>query len=515
MKVLHKVAPEHELSTLETSKPVLPQTVLLEEQKSVMSYIFRGSAPESHHGAVQWRDTMLSLGEYAAIMSGKKVIGAEATARERARLNYEAKYLSTPDSPIQDSAKALRSPWAIDLAQRSKMSGTDLLDAEIASFAEYIALSPAEVAARQAVSDKVLELIGPRLGRGTGRPKTLRIQGSELTGLATPTSDMDFRLCRRDGPQDYEKLTGTIEYFAKLMESPKSGFVHVEFRAAKFPIISAQHEASGIDVQIVAAPSTKRQADITMQYLAEIPHLREVYLLLRTALGVRGLVDVYHGGTGAYGLLMMLVAALNRRGSSPPASAGEAFTQFLDFYSTFDTGKNGVSVSPPKLFRKHEAWEVPVKDLIDAARRRKDPVKAGQWAIGQTRLYQPYLFCLQDPADPTNDLGRKSNAIKHVQKTLQLMRATLGRDMKRIAQGKEEGWTWTEDSLLEPHLGRVHEIYLARRNKMEEFGARVLKGDQEDSGEDGESARDIVGQHPMADDSLSSREGSMGLAAHA
>jgi non-canonical poly(A) RNA polymerase PAPD5/7 len=191
---------------------------------------------------------------------------------------------------------------------------------------------------------------------------------------------------------------------------------------------------------------------------------------------------------------MMLVAAVKRKSSSPPTTAAEQYVRFLDFYTDLDTKRYGVSVAPPKLFKKHDARELQIKDQIDAARRRGDLVRGAQWGIGQTRMYQPYLLCLQDPASPINDLGRKSNAIKHIQKTLKLMSNTLRRDMQQIFVANEAGRLWRVVSLLEPQVGRCHEVYLARRKKVEEFGLRILMRKKEEESskqvEDGQSQSD-------------------------
>jgi non-canonical poly(A) RNA polymerase PAPD5/7 len=259
----------------------------------------------------------------------------------------------------------------------------------------------------------------------------------------------------------------------KAIESAFSNhpdFFLVSLRNARYPIVNAQHKPTGIDIQIVGAPDTHAQREAMAHYLHSIPQLRSVYMVLKTALGIRGLVDVFNGGIGSYGLFMMLTASLQRPHSNPPRTAAESLLRFLDFYSDLNMEKYGVSVAPPKLFKKHDVFTTATKSHIDAARRRGDNIRAAQWAIGQARVYQPYLFCLQDPADPLNDLGRKSNAIKHLQTTIRVFRNTLRKYLSDGFPYVPDPVPWLDGSLLLPLVGRCHEIYHERRSKAEMQG---------------------------------------------
>jgi non-canonical poly(A) RNA polymerase PAPD5/7 len=70
------------------------------------------------------------------------------------------------------------------------------------------------------------------------------------------------------------------------------------------------------------------------------------------------------------------------------------------------------------------------------------------------------MLCLRDPADPTNDLGRKAVAIKHVQQTLKVLYYTLDRDVRMN----------TRTSLLSTLIGPSYMLYQARRHKLAEYG---------------------------------------------
>lgn len=396
----------------------------------------------------------------------------------KTKMGYQGFPIS-PDEPTLNSQMAF--PWAVEPTAEASRSGMDILNEEIKLFAEYTQPSPAEMAARDAVKDEMTSFITAK----TGRFMITDTFGSARTGLAIATSDLDFRMrlkprTRRGELSDDEFKLMWIRRVSMAM-SQHPDWIAVVLRNARFPIINAQHRETGIDIQIVSSPSTKAQHDATMNCLQSIPNLRNLYYVVKYLFSMRGLVDVFNGGTGSYGLLMMLVASLTRRGTSyTHADAGAQLLQFLDFYCEHDYVRNGIAIAPltavskpeTTLFRKHAGDSIPRRAYIRAAYERDDPVRAGQWSIGQRRPFQPYLPCIQDPANPLNDLGRKMNAIKHIVATLQQIRT----DLRAKMAAADKGELAPETSLLSPTvMGRCHEVYFERRRRVEEFGLRVLR----------------------------------------
>lgn len=74
------------------------------------------------------------------------------------------------------------------------------------------------------------------------------------------------------------------------------------------------------------------------------------------------------------------------------------------------------------------------------------------------------MLCLRDPADETNDLGRKGIFIKHVQATLRDLLSNLQRDMKSN----------TCKSLLEPFIGPTEMLDRERRKRLENYGKHLI-----------------------------------------
>ncbi|KAK5733807.1 hypothetical protein LTR17_009359 [Elasticomyces elasticus] len=385
----------------------------------------------------------------------------DGVQRMRTILDYSARSRPPRESFAE---KPLLEPWALGRRAVEGMSGLEILDEEIKRFAAWAPPTSAESAARQAISQQTQDLVTQVMGEKVDRIQT-KLFGSEATGLALSSSDLDIRIyshSQRRG-NTYLGLGYAMRTLQERMTNHEE-YMLVTMRWSKYPIINAQHRSTGIDIQIVSSPSTNNQAAVTAKYLAELPHLRDLFYVVRTMLGMRDLVDVFNGGTGSYGLFIMLVAALKRsqRSSNPPQTAAEQLLFFLDFYASFPLETRGLTIEPtPKMFKKHAiAALTPAErqSYIHAASRRGDDVRAGQWAIGVVRPLQPYLLCLQDPADPTNDLGRKSNAIKNLQASW------LNRMLDHVKQGKRA--EWTRESMLELVVGRCHEVQLERRAKL-------------------------------------------------
>ncbi|KAK5114505.1 hypothetical protein LTR62_002440 [Meristemomyces frigidus] len=401
----------------------------------------------------------------------------KAVDNVRGILNYDGVNISPKPSIAETQVAA---PWIVALKERSTMQPMEVLDEEIRRFAAWAQPSPAELAARQAVVDSTIQFIKKKLSK-KGKSVASEVFGSEKTGLALPTSDIDIRIFEHSKHKgslrkNYSHLATPMRHLHEAMIK-SDDYICTVFRFSNFPIINAQHRATGIDIQIVSSPSTANQQAITQKYLAELPHLRDLFYITRTMLGMRDLVEVFNGGIGSYGLFIMLVAALKRPTSSPSTSAGHQLIQFLLFYGRHHNyrehglflNEEGVTRTFDKIERD-SLGDGEQKSIIDAAQERGDNVLAGQEAIRVARPLQPYLLCLQDPADPRNDLGRKSNGIKFLRRTCEAVRLEMRSELERIGRGEMSG-----QSLLEGVVGRAHEVSAWQRSRIEEFGRGVIE----------------------------------------
>ncbi|EUC37969.1 hypothetical protein COCCADRAFT_84098 [Bipolaris zeicola 26-R-13] len=383
-----------------------------------------------------------------------------ATAREAFAQSKE--YTGVVVQPMVSTIAIKESslPWCLDKTARDS-SAMDLLDKEIERFYKYVTPKDYERIARQHVIQQVRNHV-----KAASSKYDIQVFGSERNGLAFATSDIDFRLMQPSWIADPEidrlppakkeqsrRLKVLLNLFHRTFKTNKAYFLST-LRHARYPLISAQDCKSGLDVQIVLSNDTSLSAAMMKQYMDEIPYLRKLYYVVKTIFSIRGLSDVFRGGFGSYSIFMMLVASIKHAPHERQDAAG-ALLNFLSFYRDFDTTKYGISIDPVELFDKtqHPVVTKPVKEKLDNGTMKPLPA---------------YMLCLRDPADDTNDLGRKGIAIKHVQATFAHLHSQLVDDIKKN----------TRPSLLGPLVGPSYMLNYKPREKLQEYGRRLQLEEQ-------------------------------------
>lgn len=300
-------------------------------------------------------------------------------------------------------------------------------------------------------------------------PSSIEIIGSHSTSLATPTSDLDLRLSifafekepLSRGPSATRPKAlkagqrALCDMESALRKSPS--FRNVELVEASISILRAVHCPTGLEVQIQANHTHPVSTPYSITYLSEFPTLRPLYILLRSALHFRGLNNVFNGGLGSYPLLIMIVYALKRCSGSFSRSDDIAsqLLYILKFYSEADLYTNGFSLNPvPTVFDKHKSGirGIDVLPKLNPSR-------------------QPYLLCMQDPADPKNDLGRKCTSIKHIQVTFHTAERQIRLAMKKWEMmdksKRESAMMGATGGCLWPLVGADYRCFEKNRNKLE------------------------------------------------
>lgn len=308
----------------------------------------------------------------------------------------------------------------------------------------------------------------------------IKVIGSQRTGLATSLSDLDFRLSL----PEFEKPVGergpsgtrlqaqkaSLGKLRKLIQdlSASRDYEDVVLRQGRVPIISAVHRATQLTVQIQALSESSASREYVLNYLAEFPTLHPLYTLIKTMLEIRNLRDVHVGGLGAYSTFMLVVAALKQsQGTIARDDIGGQLLSCLKFYSETDLYHHGISIEPPGLFRKVHGKHLQKQAIL------ADPVLRGQAQIARVHPAQPYLLCLQDPANPMNDLGAKSHNIKHVQALFRTMRSKLWTLYSRFdhlppSTDEQKGPSWS--AMLDPLVGADYGWFQSRRARIAKWG---------------------------------------------
>lgn len=228
-------------------------------------------------------------------------------------------------------------------------------------------------------------------------------------------------------------------------------FREVELVFGNIPIVRAVHSRTGLKVQISTQSADRYDSDFTAAYLAEFPTLRPIFVLLRYTLEMRKLSTPFEGGLGSYSIFMMIVAALKQAsGHHARDDLANHLLHVLHFYSSADLYRVGFCVDPPRTF-----------------------VKAGN-NLFPVNHHKPYLLCLQDPADATNDLGRKAYAIKHVQRVFDRARVDIMKDMTAWEQKTVDERKTIQGGLLNRLVRANYETFESQRRRMHNSMTKVV-----------------------------------------
>jgi non-canonical poly(A) RNA polymerase PAPD5/7 len=234
------------------------------------------------------------------------------------------------------------------------------LAVEIDKFHQFSELNYYENLARKHVVQQVQEHV-----RRTLSNYTLEVFGSERTGLAMATSDIDLRLIANEALRNPARSSRNVPRNQRHAEIHKlrmlywknlhrhKAYLLPQLQYARHPLVSLQDRQSGLDVQIVLANDTSLQRRFVKDYMEEYPYLRQLFYVVKTIFDVRGLNDVFRGGFGSYTIFMMIVASI-RHNPHPRNDAAGGLVNFLKFYRDFDTTEKGLSIEPVRQFPKDE-----------------------------------------------------------------------------------------------------------------------------------------------------------------
>ena len=388
-------------------------------------------------------------------------------------------------------------PWMahLDPAGKSTKYVYDYLTAEIFAFERYMEpTAPEKAVVEKALIDvrRSIESVDPAI--------KATVIGSRGTGLAMALSDIDLNIqhpnpvgIRANGEprlspnappvrKQVLDLLGQVKRSLRKRGGPKAAFDKTLLIEAKVPIVTTQHNKTGLDVQIQCTADGFVSMELVKDYMQEYPTLRPLFLVLRQVLKMRGLGDPRSYGIGSYPLIIMIVAALKFSSSRfDRLDAGRQLLYFFDFYSKIECRTTGISVEPPQLFSKLSASNQTrlssgqhlIRDMTidDIATTGADGTSIDP-TIKRTRIEmvvpeRPYLMCLQDPANAYNDLGRQASAIQHVRATFATLTEKMKVSMELFDPSVNRNATF---SILDPCLAANYDCFQKKRKRLQEAG---------------------------------------------
>lgn len=347
------------------------------------------------------------------------------------------------------------------------------LSLEIKAFEAYTKLSSGEEIASDLVASDLSSLLETH--RSVKPP--ISIIGSHSTGLATTISDVDVSIAwntqGKSGKALQARRAGLLTHFKNRIQA-SSLFSNATLIIARVPLVRAEHRLSGLQVEVQASATSESQQECTRAFLQEFPSLRPIYIIFRYCLEIRDLKTVYTGGLGSYCVLMMIVTALKDAGGLyAKDDHARQLLHVLHFYATIDLYNYGLSIIPAQRFRKG-----PDKQSRGQSKDRE--CQDGNFEDLRLRnAEKPYLLCLQDPIDDSNDLGRAAYSIKHVQATFKEAHTQISKHLGSSPRKQDDPQKGGVFSYLAPLLSADYTWFECQRSKVERYANPQCRDDHD------------------------------------
>ncbi|KAG5641331.1 hypothetical protein DXG03_005488 [Asterophora parasitica] len=268
--------------------------------------------------------------------------------------------------------KSAETPWLKLLPKDKTYTGVEnRVHHEIMAYLAYMEQTPKERKAREIVMAGVRRVIHGRFSNAE-----VHVFGSSATGLGLPTSDIDVAITLPHNPDVKQAL---FKLSSKFKSSGLATNVFVNHRA-HVPIImvTTREEYGSISIDIgMNNPAGTEGVELMKGYLAQMPALRPLILVMKGFLRHRKLNDASKGGMGSYALACLCIHFLKVNPSKRPQeyidkpfeseSLGFLMTDFMFYYGFgFPYATSYVSTAEGKLLPKEEKSEsLSVRCLIN------------------------------------------------------------------------------------------------------------------------------------------------------
>ncbi|RWS31730.1 non-canonical poly(A) RNA polymerase PAPD5-like protein [Leptotrombidium deliense] len=279
-------------------------------------------------------------------------------------------------------------PWRIK--GHTYSPGVIGLHEEIQHFYDYMSPTREEHHIRSCVVERIKNVI-----TNIWPQATVEIFGSFSTGLYLPTSDIDVMVI---GKWDELPLF-TLE--KALLESKITDQESIKvLDKASVPIVKLIDKNTDIRVDISFNTNNGvKSVKLIKEYKKQYPNLPKLVLVLKQFLLERQLNEVFTGGISSYSLILMTVSFLQRHPRAdaclPNANLGVLLLEFFELYGRcFNYYKVGIRV-------KGNGCYVPKADI---ERQMQD---SG---------HRPSILCIEDPLNPSNDIGKSSYGVMNVKR---------------------------------------------------------------------------------------------------
>nr|CAH7738261.1 unnamed protein product [Callosobruchus chinensis] len=267
------------------------------------------------------------------------------------------------------------------------------LHQEIEHFYHYMSPTEAENQIRAEVVARIENIIVSKWNEAK-----VEVFGSYRTGLYLPTSDIDLvvigkwtNLPLRTLEQEFLERDVAVENSIKVLDK------------ASVPIVKLTDKQTDIKVDISFNMSNGvKSAELIKTYMEKFPVLPKLVYVLKQFLLERDLNEVFTGGISSYSLILMCISFLQlhpRQESVRDNSAnlGVLLIEFFELYGRkFNYIHTGIKIRDGGKYINKDEMQ---KEMVDG--------------------HRPSMLCIEDPLQPSNDIGRSSYGVLQVKKAFE------------------------------------------------------------------------------------------------
>lgn len=270
--------------------------------------------------------------------------------------------------PLVHDEAYVHTPWLSLIPERQYVSAEQRLHDEIVAYTTYMQPTAQENRARQMVLTCIQGVVGHFLDG------EVNLFGSCATGLWLPTSDIDIAIST-PSVTDQSNKSVLFQLSSRLKSSGLTPFILVNHHA-RVPILKfttrPEYGALNVDIGINNTDGVK-VIELINGYLANMPALRPLVLVVKGFLAQRSLNDASKSGLGSYAVILMCISFLQVNPSNraqefldqpmETQSLGLLLTDFLFYYALeFPYTTSYVSVTEGKVLPKTSADWIKLKN---------------------------------------------------------------------------------------------------------------------------------------------------------
>lgn len=294
----------------------------------------------------------------------------------------------------REMARSRHTPWSADVEWSKCQNGAEALHRELIAFDHWMAPTAAEHETRCMVIELISRAIKSQFCDAEVHPF-----GSQETKLYLPQGDLDLVVVSNSMAN--LRIQSALRTMAACLRRHNLATDVQVIAKAKVPIIKFVTTYARLKVDIsLNHTNGLTTASYVNSWLRKWPHIRPLILVVKYLLMQRGMSEVFSGGLGSYSVIIMVISFLQlhpkvQRGEiEADRSLGVLLLEFLELYGkNFGYDNCGISI------RGRGGY-------FSKARR------------GWKDERRPFMLCIEDPHDPSNDISKGSFGIINVRSTL-------------------------------------------------------------------------------------------------